>query len=357
MKNGLSEELRFFQKQSDSSRGIELIEKLNLTLYDVWEILRNILPYAEAYRAINEIAKEILKREAKKDISIIEYVFTQKLNETNLKNRETILGFLEWLINFSKGLSDLEKNSEPALCEKISFSPWLNLDKLLRDRNTSKEIKSAFEEISERLSKMCEDIKSGRFISAYFHYTKILKSSFVLLALLSMECVHKLAEEVKRDPLTGLLNRRYMHVILKSITELASITKQPFALALIDIDNFKKVNDTYGHLVGDCVLKQLAELLKKSFRRGDYIFRYGGEEFLIVMPSTDLKEAVTLLERFRCIVQNHAFKCSGEHLKITVSVGVCSDIPQGSINILDYIRCADKKLYEAKKSGKNKVIF
>lgn len=75
------------------------------------------------------------------------------------------------------------------------------------------------------------------------------------------------------------------------------------------------------------------------------------------MPSTDFKEAIKLLERFRCIVQHHTFKCYGKNLNVTVSIGVCSDIPKSSKNVLDYIKCADIKLYRAKKTGKNKVVF
>ena len=358
MENELLEKLKSVLEESNSSRLMEIVRESHLTLYDVWEILRNTLPFEEAYRTINGIARDFIVKEARDDTFILERMFIQKLNEADLKNREAILNFLEWLINFCKELSTLRISVKPQVCEDTPFINLLRVGRFFHEEsNILKQVESAYLEVLSRAAKVCEDINRERFINAYLHYTKILKSSFELVALLSIESVQQLSEEAKTDPLTGLLNRRYMHLILKDVAELASITEQPFTLALIDIDDFKQINDTYGHLVGDCVLKELSKLLRNSFRKGDYIFRYGGEEFLVVMPSTDFKEAYRLLERFRCIVQHHTFKCYNYELHITVSVGVCSDIPKGSKNILDYIKCADIKLYRAKRTGKNKVVF
>ncbi|WP_461828881.1 GGDEF domain-containing protein [Aquifex sp.] len=352
------EKLKDYLGLSGTSKSfLDLVFRSHLTLYDIWEILRDLLPPEEAYDAINKLARDFIRKEAREDIFILERTFIQKLEEVNLKNREAILNFLEWLINFCKEVSSFNANKALNVCERSGFLNVLRGGVFIKDNEIVERVESAYLEVITRANKLCEDIKNNRFINAYLHYTKILKASFELVALLSVESVKRLSKEAKTDPLTGLLNRRYMHLILKDVIELASITETPFTIALIDIDDFKKINDNYGHLVGDCVLKELAKLLKRAFRKGDYIFRYGGEEFLVVMPSTGLDEAVKVLERFRSIVERHTFRCDGKDLKITVSIGVCSDVPRNGKGVLSYVRCADIKLYKAKRSGKNRVVF
>ena len=358
MENELLEKLKDYLGSAETSKSfLDLVFGSHLTLYDIWEILKEILPPEKAYDTINRIARDFIGKEAREDLFILERMFIQKLNEVNLKNREAILNFLEWLINFCKEVSKFKVGHGPEICEQGRFLDILKGNLSFEDKEVIERVESAYLEVLVRANKACADIKNNRFINAYLHYTKILKTSFELVALLSVESVQRLSKEAKTDPLTGLLNRRYMHLILKDVIELSSITETPFAIALIDIDDFKKINDTYGHLVGDCVLKELAKLLKKAFRKGDYIFRYGGEEFLVVMPSTGLNEAVKILERFRRIVERHLFRCEGREIKITVSIGVCSDIPKNGKSILSYVRCADMKLYKAKRSGKNRVVF
>ena len=358
MENELLEKLKGYLDSTETSKNfLDLVFGSHLTLYDIWEILKELLPPEKAYDTINKLARDFIGKEAKEDLFILERMFIQKLNEINLKNREAILNFLEWLINFCKETSKFRVGRGPEICEEKGFLNILRGNLSFEDEDILERVESAYLEVLVRANKVCEDIKNNRFINAYLHYIKILKTSFELVALLSVESVQQLSKEAKTDPLTGLLNRRYMHLILKDVIELASITETPFTIALIDIDDFKKINDTYGHLVGDCILKELAKLLRKAFRKGDYIFRYGGEEFLVVMPSTSLDEAVKILERFRRIVERHLFRCDGKEIKITVSIGICSDIPKNGRSILSYVRCADIKLYRAKRSGKNRVVF
>ena len=314
------------------------------------------MPKDKAYDTINRVAKEFIVSESKEDIFVLERMFVQKLNEVNLKNQRLILSFLDWLIDFCKSVSNLDSNRKLKICKKKSFGNVIKNIDLLCNREI-RNIENLYREIVNRANKVCKDAEREKYISAYLHYTKILKNSFELIALLSFESAQRLSEEAKTDPLTGLLNRRYMVLILKDVIELSSITEQPFSIALIDIDNFKRINDTYGHLVGDCVLRKLAELLKNNFRKGDYIFRYGGEEFLVVMPSTGLKEALAAVERLRRVVEKHTFVCGCKEIRTTISIGLCSEVPKNPKNVYEYIMCADKKLYEAKKLGRNRVVF
>ncbi len=161
-----------------------------------------------------------------------------------------------------------------------------------------------------------------------------------------------LHQKVLIDPLTKLHNREYLEKYLSQKIEEAKKYSVPLSVAMVDIDFFKKINDTYGHLIGDCVLKEIANLLKEHFQSDDVI-RYGGEEFLIVMPFTPIKKAYEKLENFRKEVEKKNF-CKEKKLNITISCGIAELSKDDTIQTL--IDKADKKLYEAKKTSRNVVI-
>lgn len=158
------------------------------------------------------------------------------------------------------------------------------------------------------------------------------------------------------DALTGLHNRRYMENHMSTLVEEAIIKGKPVSVLLADIDYFKSINDTHGHDVGDEVLRQFALCLRKNTRGIDLTCRYGGEEFVIIMPETDLAKAYMVAERLRRIVADTQFKISDElTLQVTTSVGLATldnidDTPQ----IL--LKRADQALYTAKKDGRNRVV-
>ena len=153
------------------------------------------------------------------------------------------------------------------------------------------------------------------------------------------------------DRLTGLLNRRKMERELNKELKRAKRYNQAFSLILIDIDFFKKVNDTLGHQAGDSVLIELSMLMKETLRSTDFIARWGGEEFLVLCPNTNLKDAAYLGERLRDAVEKHKFSIGR---KTTISLGVAEYKGQ---SLDDLINEADKKLYAAKEQGRNKVVF
>jgi two-component system, cell cycle response regulator len=161
-----------------------------------------------------------------------------------------------------------------------------------------------------------------------------------------------------KDPLTGLYNRQFLNELLAK--EWARSQRYGYSLSLImaDIDDFKKVNDGYGHPVGDIVLIKIAETLSANLRKGDCLARYGGEEFLFVLPQCDARGANTAAERFRTAVHELVIPLDkGQRLKVTISCGVATAYPERkneSINAL--IEKADKALYEAKHLGKDRVI-
>lgn len=158
------------------------------------------------------------------------------------------------------------------------------------------------------------------------------------------------------DSLTGIYNRRYIDERLSIDMINASLIGQNISIIMADIDFFKIVNDNYGHLAGDCVLEKFAEVLQKCLRReSDWVARYGGEEFLICMPGASLRIAKEFAEVCRQKVENTAILYGESTINITASFGVCSTMPTISSSIDTFIEGADKKLYEAKHNGRNRV--
>jgi diguanylate cyclase (GGDEF)-like protein len=165
------------------------------------------------------------------------------------------------------------------------------------------------------------------------------------------------------DELTGLINRRGYYQRFEAEIERARRHQTPLCVALVDVDHFKRFNDTYGHLSGDLVLKALAEKFTQNLRRSDVICRFGGEEFAILLPDTSLKSSVELMERVRQSVEKmELIDFTGESLKVTISIGVAAvnTLPKASPHhseVSDTLALADEQLYKAKDNGRNRVCF
>ena len=158
------------------------------------------------------------------------------------------------------------------------------------------------------------------------------------------------------DALTGLANRRHIEERLTEMYEHSSRLSEPLSCVMCDIDKFKSVNDTYGHQAGDAVLRQFAKILQGEAREIDRIGRYGGEEFLLLLPGTVLDAAVTFADRVRKAVEEHTFTFDGGTLKRTASFGV-SGWPHPAITHCEtLVKMADDALYVAKETGRNKVV-
>jgi diguanylate cyclase (GGDEF)-like protein len=154
------------------------------------------------------------------------------------------------------------------------------------------------------------------------------------------------------DGLTGLFNHRYTTDALSKLVEENNRYREPLSISMLDIDNFKKANDEYGHLFGDEVLVKISNSIEGSLRKTDMVGRYGGEEFLVLFAHTGLKGAVESVERIIKSVEN--LKWEKENFKITVSAGVCEKTDE---DISTLIKKADDLLYIAKKNGKNRVEY
>jgi diguanylate cyclase (GGDEF)-like protein len=164
----------------------------------------------------------------------------------------------------------------------------------------------------------------------------------------------ELREQAMRDVLTGLFNRRYLEDTLYWEFSRAQREQYPISLVMFDIDQFKKFNDTYGHEVGDLVLKAISGQMREKSRASDIVCRYGGEELLLVLLNTSLEKAVVCAEKHRQMVDNLHIPYGGFDLHVTVSAGAAS-FPQHGLTVKDVIREADKALYGAKSAGRNCV--
>lgn len=162
--------------------------------------------------------------------------------------------------------------------------------------------------------------------------------------------------EAGRDVLTRLLNRKFLPVVLTKQISHANNHRSVFTLLMIDIDHFKQVNDSYGHQAGDSVLQQLGLMLVNNSRSGDYLFRLGGEEFMLVLVDTDITGARSMAEKLRQNIQQEEFLLpQGQKLNVTVSIGAAAY--DGHPDYLHLMHRADEALYKAKNNGRNQVVI
>lgn len=164
-----------------------------------------------------------------------------------------------------------------------------------------------------------------------------------------------LRESSLQDVMTGLHNRRFLEEYVETLVATAKRRHTVLAILLLDLDYFKMVNDTHGHDAGDAVLKGVAELLKQNVRASDLVIRFGGEEFLILLPDTNGEMAVKVAEKIRLAVEQYKFRIAGGELKKTISVGV-GLFPEDSETFWQTLKYADVALYRAKETGRNRVL-
>ncbi|MDR7856624.1 diguanylate cyclase [Tissierella sp.] len=169
----------------------------------------------------------------------------------------------------------------------------------------------------------------------------------------------KLKQTSRRDSLTNIYNRRYVFDKLSEIVKLNKIDRQMFSLAIIDIDFFKNVNDTYGHQAGDYILKEFAEILTQSIRTDDILGRYGGEEFVLLLKDTNKQSSAQIIGRILQRIRETSFNFENNEIKITFSCGISepAEIERDILTVERLVNQADTRLYKAKDTGRNRIVI
>lgn len=220
------------------------------------------------------------------------------------------------------------------------------IELLNRRLQREKSIRQQAEKIAEEKSRML------------YHKNLELKKAFRAesQARKEIESLYREVERISRiDPLTELNNRRSFSIDAERFFKLAVRHKKSMSCAMLDIDFFKKVNDKYGHDVGDSVLIEVAKTCKKELRSTDLLARFGGEEFCFLFPETDLRYALFIAERIRTKISELEFNSEKKQFLITASLGV-SELLDSDTDIGDILKRSDVCLYKAKRSGRNRVV-
>jgi diguanylate cyclase (GGDEF)-like protein len=209
-------------------------------------------------------------------------------------------------------------------------------------------ISNPLRQLSQYATKLCNGEIDSPIPKVSIWYMEMKELNRVIVNHLRTR-VNDLTSEAQTDPLTGLANRRLMNTYMHFWMD----QRIPFSIILMDIDHFKSVNDTYGHQTGDEVLKFLAAMMQKEARKGDICCRYGGEEFIILLPYANMAEAQVVAERLRATM---LVTPSPAGKPATLSLGV-ANYPKSAEDIPSLLTCADKAMYEAKQSGRNRTII
>jgi diguanylate cyclase (GGDEF)-like protein len=184
-----------------------------------------------------------------------------------------------------------------------------------------------------------------------------LATEQISMALANMQLRETLRSQSIRDPLTGLFNRRYAEETLLRELHRATREKTFVGVLMIDVDHFKRFNDTFGHEAGDYVLKEIASCLQQHTRKGDVLSRMGGEELLVLLASSDAEHSLLKAEALRAAVAALALGHRGSELgALTISIGVAVS-PTHGVAPEEVVRAADRALYQAKQSGRNRVVL
>ncbi len=323
----------------------------------------------EDFKFLGEIVKDVLTFMAREKIIPSPQNYERwfrifcymKENNLNLSKSELID------IYFDLYQIKLDKQEERSanVVEKIIDELFESIQKVYKSvHEHDRNISAGGEKLESIVSTVQED-NLQRILNKIMHEVKGLKGinrKFMRKLEEQKEEISRLRDELRRvkeeanvDPLTGLRNRRSFERTLSEFFRDFKRFGYPFSVIMLDLDNFKRINDTYGHLAGDKVLKELGNILRNYLRAKDIPARTGGEEFTIILPGITKEEALMVAERLRNVISNHTVDHEGNKIRVTASFGV-SEMREGVESPEELLREADDNLYTAKRTGKDKVV-
>ncbi len=281
-----------------------------------------------------------------------------------LDSKYVITGWNRWMENNGK-------IAKEKIVGKLLFQEYPNLDNPWFKRNCSSVFRfGSFAFLSQKIHGNCfpfepissfhsdfEVMQQDCTIGPVRNGKGMIDQIFIVVKDVTQIAVYekKIISMAEKDGLTGINNRKYLDSKLPEEFERHRRYNHNFCLIMIDIDFFKKVNDTWGHLCGDKVLKKVTSLIQERIRNQDIFARYGGEEFVLLLPETGLEDGIKLAESLRKLVELEVMNSNGKTFSVTISMGI-SALHDGIVDSKDLLTYADKALYEAKSSGRNKVV-
>jgi diguanylate cyclase len=306
--------------------------------YEIWYV------YATGYNAsLNKIINETLARNGKLTEADLEQIYDTYLSHIKTTDRIDKVG-----ARVIGEIDDVMVLLTDALSTSSSYDASLDgASRKLSGADTREQVQAIVESL---VKSTCEMRDTNKVLEERL----LLSKSEISNLQQSLEAIRA---ESLTDPLTGLGNRKYFDRMIEQAVQSALTQNEPLSLLMFDIDHFKSFNDSYGHLTGDQVLRLVAMSLKQTIKGQDITARYGGEEFAVVLPSTGLRQALTVADHIRRAVMAKELKkkSTGEILgRVTISVGV-SMLKQGD-DTDSLIERADACLYAAKRNGRNRVI-
>jgi len=268
---------------------------------------------------------------------------------------------LIWLTKLAQQIKTGKKDHFPELDDTVcEFGIWLDNEAKSIIQNNSKydSIKNIHRNLHLFAKKIFNILDKDEYhiLITYLEKCELISLSIgTELALLDNILINK---KITKDTLTGALNRQGLKSVFQSQYDLSLATSNPFILAMCDLDLFKNINDTYGHVAGDKLLKLFVDVVKSNIRNSDVIVRYGGEEFIIMLPTINKTKGYEVLNKIRKAFEESSLEFNGETIKATVSIGMMEIEPEYSYKhsfVDEYIMIVDQKLYMAKDNGRNRV--
>lgn len=271
---------------------------------------------------------------------------------------------LEWIAQLVEASGSRNPEQMPELDHRhCEFGSWLNADgaELIRDKSHLSQLRKLHEAMHHVVIEVCAIMDHQRASAPIYALLKKAETySLELGNEISLLNSIVIMSVYNKDPLTGFLNRRFLDRVIITQMEMSKATESAFSLIMFDVDHFKKLNDQHGHNTGDRALEHIASLVRDTLRQSDLVFRYGGEEFLLVLPSTNNPQAHLLAEKLRQRIQDSPLP--GEPpISLSASFGV-TEVAPDSYSVVDtrlvrdLIAECDGKLYAAKRHGRNRVV-
>ncbi len=272
---------------------------------------------------------------------------------------------LKWLSRLAQNIIDANIKSFPETDKTLCvFGKWLAQDasNIVKNNSKLKEL----EKVHSQLHYISSQIKHILILDDNSYDYDILLTYLEKCELLSLCIGTELAlidntivnQKATKDTLTGALGRQVLEQIFQNQYEISLATSSKFVLAMFDLDYFKKINDSYGHVAGDKMLQEFIIIVKSIIRSSDIIIRYGGEEFILLLPAISTKDAYNVLEKIRLKFENYILTFENNNINTTVSIGMIEIEAKDSYNkhlLEEYIHLADTKLYKAKQNGRNNI--